>query len=88
VPVDVDFESQLQQVQSALRESAPVDASMFATAQPRLVAATGADGLPVKVQLDEQVAASSLNLMHYQTLTRGLSRYFSMLSVAISDGKR
>ena len=40
------------------------------------------------VRLDAEVAAMSQNHAHYQTLLKALNRHLSVLSMAVSDGKR
>ncbi len=47
-----------------------------------------AQGLPAKVHLDEQMADMAQNSLQFQALARGLNRHFSILSTAVSDGKR
>ena len=41
-----------------------------------------------RVQLDSEVAKMAQNAVQYQALLRGLSRHLSILSTAVSDGKR
>lgn len=40
------------------------------------------------VHLDREVAALAQNSMHYQVLLRGLNRHLSILTSAVTDGKR
>lgn len=40
------------------------------------------------VRLDAEVAAMAQNHVHYQTLLKALNRHLSVLSMAVSDGKR
>jgi len=47
-----------------------------------------ADGRPVAIQLDREVAALAENTLHYQTLVRGLTRHLGLLASAASEGKR
>ncbi|MBT9503767.1 MAG: flagellar basal body rod protein FlgB [Burkholderiaceae bacterium] len=48
----------------------------------------GADGLVRAVRLDEEVAEMALNSLHYQALMRALSRHFSILHSAATEGRR
>jgi flagellar basal-body rod protein FlgB len=41
-----------------------------------------------RVELDVEVTLLAQNALHYQTALRGLSKYFAILSSAISEGKR
>jgi flagellar basal-body rod protein FlgB len=45
-------------------------------------------GLSPKVLLDVEVANMAQNAVNYQILARGLSRYYSIMSSAVSDGKK
>jgi flagellar basal-body rod protein FlgB len=55
------------------------DAALHPVIEPRADA---------KVELDVEVAQLSQNALHHQALLRGVSRYFAILSAAISEGKR
>lgn len=46
------------------------------------------DGSARPIQLDEEVGALAQNSMHYQALVRSLSKYFSLMASAVSEGKR
>ncbi|MBT9457016.1 MAG: flagellar basal body rod protein FlgB [Burkholderiaceae bacterium] len=48
----------------------------------------GADGLGRAVRLDEEVAEMALNSLHYQALMRALSRHFTILHSAATEGRR
>ena len=41
-----------------------------------------------KVELDTEVAALARNALHYQALIKALDRELSMMSLAVSDGRR
>jgi flagellar basal-body rod protein FlgB len=47
-----------------------------------------ADGSSRPIQLDQEVGALAQNSMHYQALVRGLSKYLSLMAIAVGDGKR
>jgi flagellar basal-body rod protein FlgB len=89
VPVEVSFESQLEEAREALRSHWRLDASSLLGVEPVLVM-TPADaaGLPAKVMLDVEVAAMARNAVHYQALVKGLSKHYAILSAAVSDGKK
>ena len=40
------------------------------------------------IHLDREVAAQAQNSMHYQVLLRGLNRHLSVLTSAVTEGKR
>ena len=48
----------------------------------------GSDGAAVPVRLDVEVGALAQNGVHYQALIKGLNKYMSLMSSAVSDGKR
>ncbi|MNR57844.1 flagellar basal body rod protein FlgB [compost metagenome] len=56
--------------------------------RPRIEAAVDEQGNVAQVQLDVDAAEMARNAVHYQALVKGLSRHFSILSMAVSDGKR
>lgn len=90
-PVDVGFSAQMDSARAQLAQGRPLDARQVASMAEegvRMQPAVGADGLPVRVQLDSEVARMAQNAVHYQALLKGLSRHMAILSTAVSDGKR
>lgn len=89
VPVRVGFESQLAEAAATLESRGRLDAAALADVRPVLEhAPLDAMGLPAKVQLDVEVASMSQNAAHYQALVKALQRSFSVLSLAVTEGKR
>jgi len=90
VPQRVRFEAQIAQaLQNNSRTDTHASASPLAPRlNVRIEPDLAADGRPRAVQLDAEVAALSQNSLHYQALLRALNRQLSMLSTAVSDGKR
>ncbi|MDX4957185.1 flagellar basal body protein [Delftia acidovorans] len=91
VPVQASFSGQMQEArrqldQGQLLNTAQVDA--MAQESLRLEPRRDATGLPAGVQLDSEVAQMAHNAVHYQALLKGLSQHMSLLSSAVSDGKR
>jgi flagellar basal-body rod protein FlgB len=84
----LDFESQMVDARRSLDTKGTVDAFSLSAVRLQLEPALDAQGQPAKVQLDEQVADMAQNAVQYQALAKGLSRHFSLLSLAINDGKR
>jgi flagellar basal-body rod protein FlgB len=62
------------------------DATMADASAVTLRPAFSLDAQPV--QVDQEVAAMSQNVAHYQALIRGLNKHFALISAAISDGRR
>jgi flagellar basal-body rod protein FlgB len=88
VPMKLDFEAQLQQARETLDSKGSVDAFALSAVRLQLEPVLDARGLPVKVQLDQQVADMAQNAVQYQVLARALNRQFAILSTAVNDGKR
>jgi flagellar basal-body rod protein FlgB len=84
----VDFESQLVEARRSLETKGSIDAFALASVRLELEPALDAQGQPIKVQLDEQMAELSQNAVQYQALARGLNRHLAILYTAASDGKR
>lgn len=89
-PVTVDFEGQLEQARANLEAQGFLRAGSLEGVEPRIVMrpSSALFGLPAKVQLDLEVSNMTQNAVHFQAMARGLSRHFSILSAAVSDGKK
>lgn len=91
VPLRLNFDAHVRDARRQLNErgriEAPTLAAMASSPVPvEPVLAQG--GQPAKVQLDAEVADMARNSVHYQALIKALSREMSVLSIAVSDGKR
>ncbi|SEK93184.1 flagellar basal-body rod protein FlgB [Roseateles sp. YR242] len=83
VPQRASFEAQIEDGLrgDARSASAPV-------LQVRIEPEIAPNGGPAVVHVDTEVAAMAENNLHYQALVRGLNRHLSILSSAVSEGKR
>jgi flagellar basal-body rod protein FlgB len=88
VPVALSFEDQLEQARRSLREHGRVDPFALTGIRPQLQPVAGVDGQGVRVQLDTEMARLAQNAVHFQALTKGLSRHLAIMSSAVSDGKK
>lgn len=88
VPQKLDFAAQMQEARRVLETKGSIDTFALAGVRLQLEPVLDAQGLPAKVQLDEQVADMAQNAVQYQVLARGLNRHLAILSMAASDGKR
>jgi flagellar basal-body rod protein FlgB len=88
VPLAVSFEEQLEQARRTLQSGRPLDMSELEGVRPALQPMRGAGGVPAAVRLDIEAAKLSENSVHFQALLKGLSRYYGVLSSAVSDGKK
>ena len=83
-PVRVSFEEQLQQVRDALSRGDQPATADVASVQPSVETL----GLGAKVEIDTEVAALARNALHYQALVKALGHELSLMSLAVSDGRR
>lgn len=86
-PLKVDFESQLDTARRALQTRGSVDSFSLSQVRPVLFAQAN-DEQATSVRMDEQMAALAENSVQYQALLKGISKQFSILSAAVSDGKK
>ena len=80
----VSFEELLTGVQSALASHQAVSPQDV----PAPSAVADVSGPLGSIELDTELAEMSRNSMHYQALARALSRHLSIMSLAVSDGRR
>jgi flagellar basal-body rod protein FlgB len=71
-----------------MEQSGRIDAFALAQVRPNIEPAVDDAGVPRQVQLDVEAADMARNAVHYQALVKGLSRHFSLLSMAASDGRK
>ena len=88
VPLKLDFDAQMKEARRTLETSGHLDAAALQSVRLELTPALDANGQPVKVERDTEMASLARNAVQYQALVRGLSRHFSILSSAANDGKR
>ena len=88
VPLRLNFEAQLDEVRRTVRERGSADPFALAAVRLQLEPVLDANGAPAKVQLDAEMASLSENAVRYQSLAKGLSRHFAILSSAVGDGRK
>ena len=88
VPQRVSFEAQLDDARRSMAQSGRLDAFALSQVRPRIEPVVDGAGAPVPVQLDVEAAEMARNAVHYQALVKGLSRHFSILSMAAGDGRK
>lgn len=88
VPQRISFEAQMVEVQRSMEQSGRIDAFALAQVRPSIEPAVDDAGVPRQVQLDVEAADMARNAVHYQALVKGLSRHFSILSMAANDGRK
>jgi flagellar basal-body rod protein FlgB len=86
--LEVAFESQLTQARESLQRQGSVDAFSLADVQLKMTPMASTSNVPASIKLDAEVAKLAQNTLHYQALIKGLNRHFSLLSSAISEGKK
>jgi len=83
VPLEVDFESQLQSVSGLLNGESPAgELDVIESLHPTVVASSQGT-----VELDEQLALMSKNALQYQSLLGAFERSTGLLRMAIQEGK-
>lgn len=87
VPMRLRFAARIEDGAARRATAATDPASMFAV-RMSLQPALDASGAAATVQPDQEVAAMSENALHYQALAAALDKHLSILSSAVSDGKR
>jgi flagellar basal-body rod protein FlgB len=88
VPQKVDFEAQMQEARRSLDATGRLDPVALASVRPALRPVTAAGGQPTQVRIDQEMADLAQNAVQFQALAKGLARHFSILSIAVNDGKR
>lgn len=89
MPLRVNFEEQLAAFRQATSGSdAELKNSMQGVKAFVEHDVTAAGGGAANVMLDMEVVKLSQNVVHYQTLLRGLSKQMSIISAAINEGRR
>lgn len=88
VPQRVSFEEQLVDARRSMEQNGRVDMFALSQASPRIEAVVDSQGAPMPVQLDMEAAEMARNAVQYQALVKGLSRHFSILSIAAGDGRK
>lgn len=83
-PFHVVFEERLGAVRAAVSEGQAHDLNLGDVP----VAELQADPSAQSVSLDTEVSALSRNALHYQALTKALSRQYALVAMALSDGHR
>lgn len=88
VPKHLSFDAQFARVSA--QQGGPTGHSHSSALALRIHTqeAGSAVGDRAGVHLDQEVAALSNNLVHYQSLLKGLNRYLSLMSSAVTEGKR
>ncbi len=82
VPLEVDFESQLQSVSGLLQGEAPGESDVIESLHPSVVASS-----QDTVELDQQLALMSKNALQYQSLLGAFERSMGLLRMAVQEGK-
>lgn len=89
VPLRVNFEEQLSALGRATQGSDTEVRSALKGVKAFIEPDAAAAGPgATSVMLDMEVVKLSQNVVHYQTLLRGLSKQMSLISAAINDGRR
>ncbi|WP_420997929.1 flagellar basal body rod protein FlgB [Cupriavidus sp. 30B13] len=88
VPMRLQFSAHLDALAMPGRGGAGTDPATLLAVSMDLRQARDASGVMDTVQPDQEVAAMSENALHYQALATALDKHYSILTSAVSDGKR
>jgi flagellar basal-body rod protein FlgB len=83
--LSVSFEDQMAGQLNALRGADGLLSDLPADVVPVIQEAVSNGG---DIAVDVEVANMSQNVLQYETLVKGLSKHFSIMSTAINEGKR
>jgi flagellar basal-body rod protein FlgB len=87
-PQRVNFEAQLTQVRQALAAQRPLQASDLAGVRPEVEQAAVRGAASAAQSLDLGMVQVAQNTLHYQALLRALSRFGSIMAMAVDEGRR
>jgi flagellar basal-body rod protein FlgB len=87
-PQRVNFEAQLSQVRQAMAGQRPLQAADIAAVRPVIETSAPRGPGPAPQVLDQAMADVAQNTLHYQALLRALSRYGSIMGMAVDEGRR
>jgi flagellar basal-body rod protein FlgB len=88
IPQKVDFSEQLEAARREVSLRGTTTLSTLQNIEPRLRTMPLDNGQWPTVRIDVEMAHLSENMVHYQTLLKGLNRHFSILTSAINEGKK
>lgn len=89
-PVRVNFEQQLSMMRTELLQRSN-DATMSAqleTVQPHFEREHSTVQADPRAMLDVEMVKLAQNVVHYQAILKGMSKYMAPISLAINDGRR
>jgi flagellar basal-body rod protein FlgB len=89
-PMRVNFEQQLSTMRTELLERSN-DTAMSAqlkTVQPQFEREHATVQADPRAMLDVEMVKLAQNVVHYQAILKGMSKYMAPISLAINDGRR
>ncbi len=89
-PLRVNFEQQLSMMRTKLLEQSN-DAALSAqlkTIQPYFEIEQSTTQADPRAMLDVEMVKLAQNVVHYQAILKGMSKYMAPISLAINDGRR
>lgn len=82
------FETHMEAAARDIQSRGSIAPQTLQAMNMRVEANVNAQGLPQQVQLDAEMAEMARNAVQYQALIKGLNRHFSILTTAVSDGRK
>lgn len=87
-PARVNFEQQLGQIQSALREGTEVRTDLLSGIRPFIERGAALPDADRTALLDTEIANLAQNTVQYEALLKALNKHMAILGSAIMEGKR
>ncbi len=89
-PVRVNFEQQLSMMRTELleRSNDAVMSTQLKTVQPQFEHEQAGVQADPRAMLDVEMVKLAQNVVHYQAILKGMSKYMAPISLAINDGRR
>ncbi len=88
VPMRLSFEDALGAVRRELQTQGSTTMATLNAVEARVVPRLDEHGLPASVHLDSEVAEMAKNSVHFQALTKAVSRHLSVMAMAANDGRK
>lgn len=84
----VNFDEQFEGARRSLEDRGSINPLDLVGIQLQVVSAADTPGYSSAIKLDMEMVSLAQNAIRFQTLTKGLSKHFSLLLSAVSDGKK
>lgn len=84
---EVSFGDQLSAIRQEIASQGHTSLDSLRHIQP-YIGANSSSGTDMTIRIDQELVTLTENAVRYQTLIKGLNKYFAIMSSAVNDGKR